>query len=142
MPLPRCPHSLIPKDTIKRTSCTSRWVVHEPPVPFHHSDIDGLSLQSLPLPRSSSSICSTWHTTDCWCCPCPDPFLFKERKKRKENVVIKLLSPYLNYYRCWLFAIYLITGLIHFLTKIIYFLVIYFISTINLNIYSNFTYLN
>jgi hypothetical protein len=63
IPLPACPHSLIPKDAIKRTSYASRRVVHERPTTFLRSDIDGLDLQHSPLPGSSSLIRSTWHHT-------------------------------------------------------------------------------
>jgi hypothetical protein len=76
IPWPACPHSLILKDTIKRTSWASRRGVHEPLTPFVRGDIDGPSPQRWSRPGSSSSI----RPMDCWGALCPDPF-FGQREK-------------------------------------------------------------
>jgi hypothetical protein len=99
IPWPTCPHSLIPKDAIKRTSCASRRVVHQPTTPFLCSDIDGPNLQCSPLPdHHHRFILPGTNLMDYWCAPRPDPFLFKERKEKKKSCnqttfsIFKLLS--------------------------------------------------
>jgi hypothetical protein len=63
IPWPACLHSH-PKNTIKRMSCTSRWVLHHLPVqvPLLRGYIDGPELQCSPL-LWSSSIRPTYHHT-------------------------------------------------------------------------------
>jgi hypothetical protein len=119
IPLPRCPHSLIPKDAIKHTSCASRGIVHQLPALFLCGDIDGPGLQRSMLSESSSSILPTWHHAYglLVCSLSRSIFVQREKVKRKEKYVIKLLSSFLNCCHCWLFAIYLTIHLIQQILK-------------------------